>query len=167
MISFVVDETQLSRLTPAARREFLQMVEAEVSRLKLEMEEFEWDPDGDESYPLSTQEALTLIRGLEGPCRELLRVFCKNFDGKIGRADLDSLFKATDHHRYEELGNDVNLVTQRVHSVTENTDAWLLNWRAEDWQWDEQNNTYAKGAYFISGPAIHALREAFGMMERA
>jgi len=166
MISFVVEETHLNRLTPAARREFLNLVEAEVSRLKLEIEEQEWDPDGDTSYPLTTQEALSLIRGLEGPQRELLRVFCKNFDGKIGRAELDSLFRATGRRQYEELGNDVNLVTQRVHSVTENSDAWLLNWRAEDWQWDEHNNTYAKGAYFISGPAIHALREAFGMVER-
>ncbi len=50
-----------------------------------------------------------------------------------------------------------------MHGATGNPDAWLFNWHATDWQWDEETNTYVQGRYFIAGPAIDALRSAFGI----
>jgi hypothetical protein len=47
--------------------------------------------------------------------------------------------------------------------VTGNTDAWLFNWHARDWEWDEEKATYSRGRYFIAGPAIRFLRTAFGI----
>jgi len=64
---------------------------------------------------------------------------------------------------YEQLGQEVSAITQRMHSATGNADAWLFNWHAKDWQWDEGKNTYVKGRYFISTPAIESLRSAFGI----
>ncbi len=64
---------------------------------------------------------------------------------------------------YEELGQEVSAITQRMHGATGNTDAWLFNWHAKDWQWDEGKSTYVRGRYFISGPAIDALRSAFSI----
>ena len=37
------------------------------------------------------------------------------------------------------------------------------NWHAKEWVWDEHENTYVRGRYFISGPAIESLRSAFSI----
>ena len=50
---------------------------------------------------------------------------------------------------------------QSLQQVTGNREAWLLNWRADDWEWSDEEERYVKGSYFISETAITALREAF------
>jgi len=50
-----------------------------------------------------------------------------------------------------------------MHGATGNPEAWLFNWHARDWRWDEKKNTYVEGRYFISGAAIEALRTAFSI----
>jgi len=163
LVSFVIDENHLRQLSAEARSELLQIVGAELSDLKGEFADREWDPEGNKSYPLSADEALVLIRGLAGPAKRLLRQFCLNYDGKVGSAELGHMLELAEIESYEQLGQEVSAITQRMHSATGNADAWLFNWHAKDWQWDEGKNTYVKGRYFISTPAIESLRSAFGI----
>lgn len=163
MTSFVVDESQLERLSPGARRELLQILEEDCSRIAAEFAEVDWTSDRDESYPLSVDEARALIRHIHQAERETLRVFARNYDGEIGKADLKELLDATGHTGYRPLGEDISSITQSLRRITGHRDAWLLNWRGEDWIWNEDGKTYDAGRYFISGTAAESLRTAFGI----
>ncbi len=163
MVSFIIDESHLRQLSTEARSELLQIIGAELADLESELADRDWDPEGNKSYPLSADEARVLIRGLEQSAKNLLRTFCLNYDGKVGSGELEEMLRATGIEDYEELGQQVSVITQRMHGASGNPDAWLFNWHARDWQWDEERNTYLQGRYFISAPAIDSLRTAFGI----
>ena len=163
MVSFVIDESHLRQLSPEARSELLAVIGGELADLEREYAGKEWDPEENTSYPLSAEQARVLVRGLEPRAKRLLRAFCLNYDGKVGSSDLEEMLSTTGIEGYEDLGQEIAAITHRMHSATGNPDAWLFNWHARDWQWDEHNNTYAQGRYFISGPAIRSLRVAFGI----
>lgn len=163
MISFVIDETHLRRLSTNARNELLRVLQADLDEVRTQFHGEDWAPDRDMSYPLSLEEAKALVRGITGAGRDILRVFATNADGDIGYAELDELLRTTGYTDYEDLGQDISTITQSMRSVTGNGDGWLFNWRPDDWDWDESSSTYKRGAYFISGPAVETLREAFGM----
>ena len=163
MISFIIDESHLQQLSPEARTELLDILGAEIADLKSEFADTDWDPEGNKSYPLSAEEARVLIRGLGPRAKSLLRTFCLNCDGKVGAGDLQELLTSTGIEDYEVLGQEISAITQRMHGATGNADAWLFNWHARDWEWDADKNTYVRGRYFISGPAMDSLRRAFGV----
>lgn len=163
VISFIIDESHLRRLSAGTRNELLQVIGAELIELKEEFADREWDPESNVSYPLNAEEARVLVRGLDQAAKSLLRTFCLNYDGKVGSANLQEMLGAAGIEGYDELGHEVSVITQRMHSATENPDAWLFNWHARDWEWDEHKGTYVKGRYFISAPAIDSLRSAFGI----
>jgi len=163
VISFIIDESHLRQLSPEARSELLEIIGAELADLKSGFADREWDPEGNKSYPLNAEEAQVLVRGLEQPAKNLLRTFCLNYDGKVGNGELGEMLGSAGIEGYEELGHEVSAITQRMHSATGNPDAWLFNWHARDWHWDDHKNTYVEGRYFISGPAIESLRSAFGI----
>ena len=165
MTSFVIDESVLERLSPEARRELLRLLKHDIMHVTADFADTDWDPEGELSYPMSVDEAKALVRGQSKAPREMLRVFCLNTEGDTGTADLKSIMKATGQSRYKAIGDAVATITQRLRTVTGDQDAWLFNWRPDDWQWNEKKKTYTKGAYFISGPAIHTLRTAFGISE--
>ncbi len=169
MVSFVIDEALLHKLSPEARREILDLLRDEAERLSEGDNGVDWDPEDNISYPLNDDEAHRLIRGLVGRSRELLRAFCTDYDadGVVGRADIAALYQATGHEDYGALGREITTITQRLKNITDMRDAWLFNWRARDWQWDAAKNTYVKGHYYISGPAIVSLRHAFSMADAA
>ncbi len=104
-------------------------------------------------------------RGSDPRLLRLLRAFCTDYDADdvVGRADIAALDEATGHDDYGALGREITTITQRLKNITDMHDAWLFNWRARDWVWDEATKTYLKGHYYISGPAIVALRHAFGI----
>lgn len=163
MVSFVIDESHLRQLSQEARNELLEILGVELADLRDEFADREWDPEGNKSYPLSAEEARVLIRGLAQPAKSLLRTFCLHYDGKVGSGELEQMLHSAGIEGYEQLGHEVSAITQRMHSATGNPDAWLFNWHAKDWQWDEQKNTYVQGRYYISAPAIISLRTAFGI----
>lgn len=163
MTSFIIDESQLQRLSPGARRELLHILDEDLSRVFAGDAGVDWTPDRDESYPLSLDEARALIRHMPQPGRETLRVFARNYDGQTGKADLNELLEITGHAGHTEVGEDISAITRSLRRITGNRDAWLVNWRTEDWIWNEHDNTYETGVYFISGPAVESLREALGM----
>lgn len=163
MASFVIDDTHLSRLSLSARNELLRIIQADLDDLRAHFHGQDWAPDRDMSYPLSLEEAEALVRGITGAGRDILRVFAKNADGDVGYAELEELLTTTGYTDYEHLGQDISTITHSLRSVTGDSDGWLFNWRPDDWEWDEASNTYKRGAYFISGPAVGTLRKAFGM----
>lgn len=167
MTGFYIDETHLHRLTPGARRELLDLLSAEISELKANYRDLGWDPEENASYPLTENEAVALIRSLDDAGRNVLRVFAHNVDGDVGHGELSALLKAGGFQRYEELGQEISRITRQLRGITQNNDAWLINWRARDWNWDESSQTYTSGAFYISGPGLVALREAFGIRETA
>lgn len=167
MTGFFIDESHLQRLTPGARRELLDLLSAEISELKAGYRDLGWDPEDNYSYPLTESEAVALVRALDEAGRNLLRVFARNVENGIGQGELTALLKAGGFERYEDLGQEIAHITRRLRGITQNNDAWLINWRARDWHWDESSQSYTAGAFYISGPAISALREAFGIRETA
>jgi hypothetical protein len=94
-------------------------------------------------------------------------VFARNFDGQIGHAGLEELLASGGYERYDDLGQEISRITRQLRGITQNGDAWLVNWRARDWHWDEASQTYTAGAFFISGAAVPSLREAFGIRSAA
>lgn len=167
MTGFFIDESHLQRLTPGARRELLDILSADISNLKTSFRDLSWDPEDNVSYPLSEEEALALIRSLDDPGRKILRVFARNFDGHSGHGELQNLLAAGGYQSYDDLGQEISQITRQLRAISQNSDAWLINWRSRDWQWDEASQTYTAGAFFISGAAILALREAFGIRDTA
>ena len=163
MVSFVIDESLLQRLSPAARREVLNLLAADLSLVQENFREQEWDPDGETSYPLSVEEARQLVRSLRGSGRNLLKIFCLGDGSEVGKADLGELLQAGGFREHDELGQEVSNITQRLHTVSGLSNAWLFNWRPEDWEWDDESKRYVRGTYFISGPATAALRSAFSI----
>ena len=163
MVSFVIDEEHLRALSPSARHEVLRVLAGQIDEIKAHIADIEWYPDRDLSYPIDPEQARMLIRGQLAPMRRALRVFCANFDGEIGSAALDDLLAATRHTDHDQLGSDITTLTQSLRGITGDRDAWLINWRAEDWEWDDALNRYVKGRYFISGPAIRSLRQALSI----
>jgi len=163
VVSFVIDENHLRQLSPEARSELLNLLGVELADLEREYAGKEWDPEENTSYPLNAEEARILIRGLEPRAKRLLRAFCLNFDGNVGSSDLEEMLSTTGIEGFDDLGQEISAITQRMHSATGNPDAWLFNWHARDWTWSEETNTYSHGRYFISGPAIKSLRTAFGI----
>lgn len=167
MAEFVINETHLRRLTPSARQELLRVLQEDFSQMRAEFSDRAWTPDRDISYPLTPEEARVLVRGVSEAARRMLRVFARNYDGEIGRGEVNELMQATGHTLYEQLSQEVSGVTQSLRSVSGNYDAWLFNFRAEDWVWDDATRSYSKGSYFISGTAIQSLRQAFGIAQSA
>lgn len=163
MINFVIDSNLLRSLSPTARRELVQLLRREVTQLYREIADLDWNPESDVSYPLSVEEARALIRGLPDASRRTLRFIARQYDGDEGRADVHQLMEVAGHEQYDQLGQEISSITLALRSVTGHSDAWLLNWHPEDWVWDEEQKTYTRGAYFISGVAVRSLRQAFGM----
>lgn len=163
MIDFVINETHLGRLSPSARRELLQVLGEDVNRLKESFANLVWDPESNTSYPLTSEEAQVLVRGLPQPALSALRVFCENIDRGVGRGSLRNLLQAAHCSEYGDLAAELSAITQRLRTVTGNVDAWLFNWHAKDWVWKEEGKTYTKGGYFISEPALSSLAQALGL----
>lgn len=162
MISIVIDQAFLQALSHSARSEVLALLEEQIAELKKPLAETQWRADRDESYPLSVEEAQKLIQSLPKPMQDALQVFCRNYDGNVGRATLDELMSATGFSDHSDLSDATTAMTQSLRHITGNQDVWLLNWRPEDWDWSEAEQVYTRGEYFISGPAVESLKEAFG-----
>jgi hypothetical protein len=173
MVSLVISEEDFARLSPQTRRELLSffgMVEREngegdakpAPQATGQNAGQAWDPDGDTPYPLSPREAKELIRGLSPTSRAILKTFCQNSDGQVGRASLEELLEVSGHRDPQRLMKAIPGITRRLRTVTNNRDAWLLDWFDEDWERDDTAKTWSKGAYFIPAPAIQALCQAFG-----
>jgi hypothetical protein len=64
MHTFIVDQKLLQQLSPAARRELLALLTEDLQETKAQFKDYNWDPEGQESYPLSVEEANVLIGGM-------------------------------------------------------------------------------------------------------
>jgi hypothetical protein len=163
MTGFYIDESHLERLSPGARRELLDLFVDEVSELRDKFKDVGWDPEANVSFPLSEEEAISLVRTLSDRGRKILRVFARNFDGEVGHGELAALLEAGEGKTYDDLGKEMSKITKRVRGIVQNNQAWLFNWRSKDWVWDDANRTYTAGSFFISGPSMLSLREALGV----
>lgn len=173
MVSLVISEEDFARLSPDTRRELLSFFGME-ERLTGNggakpapghaghTAGQAWNPEGDTPYPLSPREAKELIRGLSPSSRAILKAFCQHSDGKLGRASLEELLAVSGHSEPQRLMKAIPGITRRLRTVTNNREAWLIDWFDEDWEWDDAAKSWTKGAYFIPAPAIQALRQAFG-----
>jgi len=160
MHTFIVDQKLLQRLSPAARREVLALLTNDLQETKAQFKDYKWNPEGQESYPLSVEEAQVLISGMPEPAINALRVFIDNIDGDWGYATIEQLLQATGHSKYENVLKHLSWLLLRLRTVTGNPNAWLVNWHTKDWEWDEETKSYSKGRYFISSDALMSLKEA-------
>ena len=177
MVSLVISEEDFARLSPDTRKELLSFFGmdsgqrggegAKPAGLSAGQATGQtagqvWDPDGDTPYPLNPREAKELIRGLSPSSRAILKAFCQNSDGRVGRASLEELLAVSSHSDPQRLMKAIPGITRRLRTVTNNREAWLIDWFDEDWDWDDTAKTWTRGAYFIPAPAIQALCQAFG-----
>lgn len=173
MVSLVISEEDFARLSPDTRRELLSFFGMEertsgeggakpAPQATGQNAGQAWDPDGDTPYPLNPREAKELIRGLSPTSRAILKTFCQHSDGKVGRASLEELIEVSGHRDPQRLMKAIPGITRRLRTVTNNREAWLIDWFDEDWEWDDAGKTWIRGAYFIPAPAIQALCQAFG-----
>lgn len=160
MLRFVIDESHLRRLTPNARHELLTLLRGEMKDLNAHIQEQDWSPDYDRSYPLTVDEAATLLNSVTESCRAVLQVFADNYDGERGEATLAQLMAASGQDRHEDLAGEIATITQALRNVVGHHDAWIFNWRPEDWSWDEEKQAYVDGRYFMSATPARSLREA-------
>ena len=163
MALFIIDDRKLELLSPAARRELLRVFRREMEDLHERFYEPPWNPEGPDSYPLSDEEAVLLIQGMPDNAINVLRVFAESDDGERGTATLAELLAATGHTKFENVNRQLTWILLHLRAVTGNPDAWLINWYAKDWNWDEEQETWTDGLYFITSGAARALRRAFGI----
>ena len=83
MASFVISDELLGRLSPAARREVVELLGEELAHAKTRHYLPDWDPEGDESYPLSQDEAVVMLRGMPAAGLGILRVFARLVDERL------------------------------------------------------------------------------------
>lgn len=166
MVGIVIQLEDLARLSEETRAELLRLFgEAEPRAAAAAAPPPRRDPEADVPYPLSVREAKELVRGLSESSRGVLRLFCRRFDGRVGRADLRALLAETGHADSQRLRKAISGITRRLRTVTGDKQAWLLDWNDEDWRWDPQRRVYTEGEYFIPRPAIVSLCQAFGLEE--
>ena len=159
MALFIIDEDQLQKLSPAARRELMSVLESDFQETRKYYDDSDWDPEGVDSYPLSIEEAGVLVNGMPEPARKALTVFVENIDEGRGYANLAQLLDVTGHSKAENINRQLAWILLRVRSVTGNPDAWLVNWHMRDWTWSDDQQSYTDGKYFITEPALSALRD--------
>lgn len=168
MVGLVIALEDFDRLSPATRAELMALFGAGPAAgntavaVPAPLEAAGLSSEEDAPYPLNPREAKELLRGLSHGSRGVLRLFCQNFDGRVGRVSLEELLRATGHKDSQSLRKAISGITRRLRTVTGDKKAWILDWRDEDWQWDEAKKTYVAGAYFIDSPAIRSLCHAFG-----
>jgi len=162
VISFVIDESHLRALTPSARHEVLRLVRKDLDSLKRRLADIEWYPDRGQSYPLTAAQAETLLQTQPRQVQKALHVLVKDSDGELGSGRLQELIDATGYADPENLSQDFGALTQSLRSITGESQAWLINWDAASWQWSETEQRYVDGEYYINGPAVKSLRQAFG-----
>ena len=186
MVSLVISEEDFSRLTPDTRRELLSFFGVESRQAAGEGAKpaagssgqangqtagQAWDPDGDTPYPLNPREAKELIRGLSPSSRAILKTFCQNSDGRVGRASLEELLAVSGHSDPQRLMKAIPGITRRLRTVTNNREAWLIDWFDEDWDWDDtafrrrRSRRFARpsapdGLTVAAGPAVTMARLA-------
>lgn len=161
MATFLIDDAHLRRLSPATRRELLDLLADEIARVRDEYASHDWNPDGTQSYPLTFEEATMLVNGIPERAERALRVFAENYDGNRGTATLKQLLDATGHTKFENLGQQLAWLQLRLRTVTGNPDAWMVNWRKSDWKWSDEKQSWMRGRYFITRPAVDTLRQVF------
>ena len=159
MALFIIDEDQLQALSPATRRELMNVLEYDFQETRKYYDDSDWDPEGLDSYPLSIEEAEVLVSGIPESARKALKVFVDNIDDDRGYANLAQLLDATGHSKVENINRQLAWILLRVRSVTGNPDAWIVNWHMRDWTWSDDRQSYIDGKYFITEPALSALRE--------
>lgn len=160
MAGIVVDARDLERLSVGARKELLALIGVHAPSVEeLDSSDSGWNPEGDHPYPLSLREAKALVRGLSESSRGMLRLFCKNSDGNIGRVTVRELLETTGHADAEHLQKAISGITRRLRTVTGHREAWLLDWENE---WDEERQVYFRSEYFITSPSIRSLSQALG-----
>jgi hypothetical protein len=160
MALFIIDEDQLQQLSPAARRELMSVLESDFRETRKYYDDSDWDPEGLDSYPLTIEEAKVLVNGMPEAACKALRVFVDNIDDDRGYANLAQLLDATGHSKVENINRQLAWILLRVRTATGNPDAWLVNWHMRDWIWSEDRQSYTDGKYFITEPALSALRGA-------
>ena len=64
------------------------------------------------------------------------------------------------HSKPEHIGTPVSWIQLRVRTATGDPDVWLVNWRPEDWIWDEPENRYSAGIYYINAIVAQTIKEA-------
>jgi len=159
MALFIIDEDQLQQLSPATRRELMCVLEYGFQETRKYYDDSDWDPEGLDSYPLTIEEAGLLVNGMPEPARNALKVFVDNIEDDRGYANLAQLLDATGHSKVENINRQLAWILLRVRTVTGNPDAWLVNWHMRDWTWSEDQQAYLDGKYFVTEPAISALRD--------
>lgn len=171
MPGFVLFEQDFARLSPETKKELFALFGMEGRFAENATADIlepaqpsapTWDANGGTAYPLSLGEAKELIRGLSETSRKMLRVFCQNSDSEVGRATLEELLRASGHVDAEHLRKAIPGITRRLRTITRHPQAWIFDWRDEDWEWDAVKKTWARGAYHIPQPAIRVLCQAFG-----
>ena len=101
-----------------------------------------------------------MLAGMPEHAATVVKLFADNFDGDRGTASLAELLEATGHSKPENIGKLVSWTPLRVRTASGDPDAWLVNWHPGDWIWDEQENRYSAGIYYINAIAAQAIQEA-------
>ena len=159
MPGIVVDVRDLERLSTGARRELLGLLGLRGQLASETDSESGWNSDGDDPYPLTLREAKALVQGLSENSCGMLRLFCKNSDGNVGRVSTKELLDATGHADAQHLQKAIAGITRRLRTVTGQREAWLLDWENE---WDEERRAYFRSEYFITSPSIRTLGQVLG-----
>ena len=159
MVGIVISDSDFGRLSPSTQQELLTLLQGGEGFGALDQDMLE----GEEAFPLAPREAKELLRGIAPQSKAILRQFCENVRNGTGWATIDELMTASGHDSPAGLMKAMPAITRRLRTVTGNKEAWIFDWYDEDWEWDRDRRTWAKGLYFIPSPAIQSLRQAFGM----
>lgn len=162
-MQIVLDSQDLQRLSEAARREVLAMLNPPLPTTgpAAPSRRLRWRAP----YDLNEEQAVRLLQALPEKHRARLALFA-NRNGRVRIADLMAVSGDSD---LRETSAFVKEVTRRLRRLIDDPDkiAQLIQWDFDSTKWDAGRTTIIDGIYYVSTATAHSLRKALGLTHRA
>jgi hypothetical protein len=160
-MQLVLDASDLSRLSTAARGEILRLLGAEPApappAAASGQRNFRWRQPHDVSLALLRK----LLKAADGATRERLAVLARN----NGRASMKQLLAVTKDKDWHALTPWEGAITRKLRRLVgdDNRIISFMQWDYDAEVWDADHSHLLDGIYYVSEATTRSLRKHFGV----
>jgi hypothetical protein len=158
-MQFIIDQSDLHRLSSSARAELWALIQREHAPPKREeraKKGFRWRAPYDMTPDLTRK----LMRGLSKESKKRLELFA----GDSGRVTVSDLLAVTGDEDWRALSTFEGNVTRKLRRLVGDEDKMisLIMWDYGSETWDADHKTLLDGVYYVSDATAASLRSYFG-----
>ncbi len=160
-MQLVLDASDLSRLSTAARSEILSLLGAEPAAIApagaTGQRNFRWRQPHDVSLALLRK----LLKGADAATRDRLATIARN----NGRASMKELLAVTRDKDWHALTPWEGAITRKLRRLVgdENRIISFMQWDYDAEVWDADHSHLLDGVYYVSEATTRSLRKHFGV----